>query len=104
MARRVLHFAGNARHRLRQSRQHDDESVNSTTYTLTVTGTATGPTGNALVHYGPQRYAGSDARCALYPGPSMRSRKNSATPPKKTSAMRTPGSRFTSGTRSVAAT
>jgi sugar lactone lactonase YvrE len=28
----------------------DSESANSTTYTLTVTGTATGPTGNALVH------------------------------------------------------
>jgi sugar lactone lactonase YvrE len=28
----------------------DAESANSTTYTLTVTGTATGPTGNALVH------------------------------------------------------
>ena len=28
----------------------DNESIQSTTYTLTVTGTATGPTGNALVH------------------------------------------------------
>jgi hypothetical protein len=28
----------------------DNESANSTTYTLTVTGTATGPTGNALQH------------------------------------------------------
>jgi hypothetical protein len=28
----------------------DAESANSTTYTLTVTGTATGPTGNALIH------------------------------------------------------
>ena len=28
----------------------DNESINATTYTLTVTGTATGPTGTALVH------------------------------------------------------
>jgi sugar lactone lactonase YvrE len=28
----------------------DNQSINSTTYTLTVTGTATGPTGNALMH------------------------------------------------------
>jgi hypothetical protein len=28
----------------------DNASIQSTTYTLTVTGTATGPTGNALLH------------------------------------------------------
>jgi len=28
----------------------DNQSINSTSYTLTVTGTATGPTGNALIH------------------------------------------------------
>lgn len=37
-------------------------------------------------------------------GASSRSRKNISTPAKNTSAMRIPGSRFTSGTRSVAAT
>lgn len=39
-----------------------------------------------------------------YAGPSKRSRKNTTTPAKNTSAILIPGSRFTSGTKSVAAT
>ncbi len=40
----------------------------------------------------------------VYPGPSNRNRKNTTTPAKNTRAILIPGSRFTSGTRSVAAT
>ena len=44
--------------------------------------------------------------CCLgnHPGPSSRNTKNTTTPAKKTSAILIPGSRFTSGTKSVAAT
>ena len=79
------------------------ESANANSYTLTVTGTATSPSGAALLHSATVTLevllADPYGR-----GPSIRSRKNSTTPAKKTSAIRTPGSRFTSGTRSVAAT
>ena len=40
----------------------------------------------------------------IYAGINIRSSRNPATPAKKTSAILIPGSRFTSGTRSVAAT
>ena len=54
--------------------------------------------GSSIVQLSVNRFAHYSA------GNSIRSSRNPPTPAKNTSAMRIPGSRFTSGTRSVAAT
>ena len=81
-----------------------DQSTNPTqTYTIAITGTATTPTGTTLTHTTTVTLLCS-RQLELYEGPISRSKKNTTTPAKNTKAIRIPGSRFTSGTRSVAAT
>ena len=61
-------------------------------------------TGTPTTKWSPAAQAARPAGQIFQPGPIILSRKNTTTPAKNTSAILIPGSRFTSGTRSVAAT